>query len=394
MNKLKQRSEAFICEKEIREVDFGSFGITAKFKALGWGAALKCYDNEVKKMYDAQIQEWMATLECPPFKAPQKMKLVGTCNGVKVEMSYDSLRRIAKFNDQPSNQYIYPSLKDLYFDPDKHPQWQHMLDYLFLPGTTHGKLFRRNLRMEAKLLLVLCTHNVVPRRGDKMEVRFQEVPILYIRNSGERKIVPHCRLITTLLKKYGAIEGNEKGSYKRFKQFDIKNLGPGWEYKESERYHKLKTDGRRQRVIKADARPLRPGEADEPETTDEEVSGDDDYREDTFMVDAPVGGAGPGGVQGPGVQSGYVGGAFDYAQQPYDPYWAHSGNMGQIIEQRRPPTFGEWTESSQMLFNQQTFMGASVERALKQSYDRNEQWNRAHMYVHEEEMNNRYLDDR
>ncbi|KAJ0501614.1 hypothetical protein HanHA300_Chr11g0402721 [Helianthus annuus] len=70
MNKLKQRSEAFICEKEIREVDFGPFGISEKFMALGWGAALKCYDNEVKKMYDAKIQEWMATLECPPFKAP------------------------------------------------------------------------------------------------------------------------------------------------------------------------------------------------------------------------------------------------------------------------------------------------------------------------------------
>ncbi|KAJ0456097.1 hypothetical protein HanIR_Chr15g0758511 [Helianthus annuus] len=223
-----------------------------------------------------------------------------------------------------------------------------MLDYLFLPGRTHGKLYRRNLRMEVKLLLTLCMYNVIPRRGDKMEVRFQEVSILYMmmhgspkvpfqflvlnniwlsRNSGERKIVPHCRLITALLKKYGAIKGDEKGSYKRFKPIDFKNLGPGWEYKKSERYHKLKTDGRRWGVIKADARPLRSGEADEPKTTDEEVSGDDDYREDTFMVDAQVGGAGPAGVQGAGVQSGYVGSAFDYAQQAYDPYWAHSRNM-------------------------------------------------------------------
>ncbi|MFS7953453.1 hypothetical protein Hanom_Chr07g00618791 [Helianthus anomalus] len=96
MNKLKQRSEAFICEKEIQEVDFGPFGITDKFKALCWEASLKCYDNEVKKIYGVQIQEWMATLDCPPFKAPNKMKLIGWCNGVKVEMSYDSLRRIAR----------------------------------------------------------------------------------------------------------------------------------------------------------------------------------------------------------------------------------------------------------------------------------------------------------
>ncbi|KAJ0751617.1 hypothetical protein HanPI659440_Chr09g0314841 [Helianthus annuus] len=89
MNKLKQRGEAFVCEKEIKEVDFGPFGTTTKFKELGWGTGLKCYDGKVKKMYDSQIQEWVASLECPPFKAPSKMRLVGRCNGVKVEMSYD-----------------------------------------------------------------------------------------------------------------------------------------------------------------------------------------------------------------------------------------------------------------------------------------------------------------
>ncbi|KAJ0434696.1 hypothetical protein HanPI659440_Chr17g0690391 [Helianthus annuus] len=157
MNRLQQHKEPFVCEKEIREVDFGPFGITDKFQALGWEAALKCYDGEVKNLYDREIQEWMATLTCPPFKAPSKMKLIGTVNGVTVEMSYDSLRRTAKFDSKPSNQYIFPRLEDLYFNPQNHPQWQKMLDYLFVPGTTHGKLLRRNLRIEAKLMLVLCT---------------------------------------------------------------------------------------------------------------------------------------------------------------------------------------------------------------------------------------------
>ncbi|KAJ0795463.1 hypothetical protein HanPI659440_Chr04g0150781 [Helianthus annuus] len=160
------------------------------------------------------------------------MKLIGTINGVTVETSYDSLRRIAKFDSKPSNQYIFPWLKDLYFNPQNHPQWQHILDYLFVPGTTHEKLLRRNLRIEAKLMLVLCTHNVIPRRGDKVEVRFAEVPVLYMllhgsplvpfqflvlnniwigRNSGERKIIPHCRLSTALMKLYGAIGAEDKG---------------------------------------------------------------------------------------------------------------------------------------------------------------------------------------
>ncbi|KAF5821273.1 hypothetical protein HanRHA438_Chr01g0012351 [Helianthus annuus] len=252
MNDLQQRKKAFICEKDARESDFGPFGITHKFRALGWEAALKSYDGESKNLYDAEIQEWMATLRCPPFKAPSKMKLIGTVNNIDVEMSYDSLRRIAKFDSKPANQYIYPSLEDLYFNPQKHPRWNNMLDYLFLPGTTHGKLYRRNLRVEAKLMLVVYTQNVIPRRGDKVEVGFPEVPVLYMllngsplvpfsvlvlnniwigRNSRERKIIPHCRLITALLKLYGAIGAEDKGSYKRFKPFVLTNLGPGWEYK-------------------------------------------------------------------------------------------------------------------------------------------------------------------
>ncbi|KAM0025657.1 hypothetical protein Hdeb2414_s0021g00577121 [Helianthus debilis subsp. tardiflorus] len=358
----------------------------------------------------------MAILRCPPFKAPSKMKLIGTVNGVDVEMSYDSLRRIAKFESKPANEYIFPRLEDLYFNPQKHPQWQNILDYLFIPGTTHGKLLRKNLRIEAKLMLVVCTQNVIPRRGDKVEVRFAEVPVLYMllhgsplvpfrflvlnniwigRNTGERKIIPHCRLITALLKLYGATGSKDKGSYKRFKPFDLTYLGPGWEYKESERYHKLKSDEQRWRALKVDARPLRLGEADEPESGDEVESCDDDYREDTFTVDVEMGGAGPSrGVQGVGTQSGYMGSAFDYTQQPYDQYWAHSGTMEQVVERRRPPMFVDWSDSNQMLFYHQIYLGASMERALKQNYDRREQWNRAHMYAHQEEMKNRYLDDR
>ncbi|MFS7912074.1 hypothetical protein Hanom_Chr02g00125561 [Helianthus anomalus] len=189
INRLQQRKEAFICEKEIREVDFGPFRITDKFKALGWESALKCYDNKMKTMYDQQIQEWMATLKCPPFKAPNKMKLIGTVNGVRVEMSYDSLRRIARFDSKSTNQYIYPSLNDLYHNPEKHPQWQNMLDYLFVPGTTHGKLLRKNLRIEAKLMLVICTYNVIPRRGGKVDV-----PVLYMLMHGS-PLVPFRFLV-------------------------------------------------------------------------------------------------------------------------------------------------------------------------------------------------------
>ncbi|MFS7947455.1 hypothetical protein Hanom_Chr06g00548491 [Helianthus anomalus] len=49
------------------------------------------------------------------------MKLIGTVNGVNVEMSYDSLRRIEKFDRKPTHQYIFPRLEDLQFKHQDHP---------------------------------------------------------------------------------------------------------------------------------------------------------------------------------------------------------------------------------------------------------------------------------
>ncbi|MFS8003623.1 hypothetical protein Hanom_Chr13g01216081 [Helianthus anomalus] len=102
MNALTQCKEAFICEKEVRENDFGPFGITDKFKALGWEGTLKCYDGEGKNLYDAEIQKWIATQRCPRFKNPSKMKLTGKVNGIEVEMPYDTLRRVVKFDIKPA----------------------------------------------------------------------------------------------------------------------------------------------------------------------------------------------------------------------------------------------------------------------------------------------------
>jgi len=299
---------------------FELFKVIDKFEDLGWEAALRYYDGETKAVFYTEIQEWVATLKCPPFKHPSKMKLIGTVNGVEVEMSFDTLRRVVKFDSKPSAQYMYPSL-----------------DALFLPGTTHGKLYRKNLKIEAKLLLIICQLNVMPRRGDKLEVRYPEVPVLYMfmkstplvpfwflvmhniwlsRNSSERKIIPHCRLITALLKKYGSIEVEDKGSYKRIKPLDLRNLGPGWEYKETERDHRLKSDGQGWRELKKDARPLRPGEVEDSDSEEEAPSGEEDYHVD---VDVATGGSGPSsGGLGWGTQSGYLGSAFDYAQQPYE----------------------------------------------------------------------------
>ncbi|MFS7938515.1 hypothetical protein Hanom_Chr05g00440611 [Helianthus anomalus] len=40
MNRLNDRPATFICEKEVREVDFGPFNVINRFKTLGWEVAL------------------------------------------------------------------------------------------------------------------------------------------------------------------------------------------------------------------------------------------------------------------------------------------------------------------------------------------------------------------
>ncbi|KAM0028535.1 hypothetical protein Hdeb2414_s0014g00422551 [Helianthus debilis subsp. tardiflorus] len=119
-----------------------------------------------------EIQEWMATLTCNKYDRPSQVKLTGNVNGIDVEMSFDTLRKLVRYDSLPARDYTIPSLDDLLIKPEAHPRWNDMLEALFLLGTFHGTLYGRNLKIEAKLLLTICILNVIPRRGDKQEVRF------------------------------------------------------------------------------------------------------------------------------------------------------------------------------------------------------------------------------
>ncbi|KAJ0796194.1 hypothetical protein HanPI659440_Chr04g0159371 [Helianthus annuus] len=72
MNRLKDKAAAFICERE----------------------------------------EWMATLTFNRYDRPSQMKLTSTVNGIEVEMSFDTLRKLAKYDSLPARDYTIPSLDD------------------------------------------------------------------------------------------------------------------------------------------------------------------------------------------------------------------------------------------------------------------------------------------
>ncbi|MFS8015943.1 hypothetical protein Hanom_Chr15g01362661 [Helianthus anomalus] len=233
-----------------------------------------------------------------------------------------------------------------------------MLEALFFPGTWHDTLYRRNMKIEAKLVLVICVHKIIPHRGNKVEVRYPEVPILY-----------------TLL--HGA------------PLFPFRFL--------SKRYHKLKSEGQRWRALKVDARPLNSGEADGSESANEPQSGDDDYADDPNVeaMEVEEGSSSRGGRRRGGpTQPIFTRGVFDYTRQQIDPNWAHYGTIQEVVGNARPPTFTDWAEPTQTFFDDQTFVSASMEQLMKQNYDIQEQWNCTRAYAFKQEMNNRYLDDR
>ncbi|KAM0070768.1 hypothetical protein Hdeb2414_s0001g00017041 [Helianthus debilis subsp. tardiflorus] len=409
INQLKNKAATFICEREVREVEFGPFNAFAQFRALGWESALSFYDKDSKNLFMDEIQEWVATLKCNKYDRPSQMKLTGEVNGIPVEMSFDTLKKLGKYDSFPARDYMIPSLDDLLIKPEKHPRWNDMLAVLFFPGTYSGVLYRKNLKIEAKLLLAICILNVIPRRGDKEQVRYLEIPVLYsllngsprfpirylimnhlwiCRNKLGRDIVPYCRIITGLMKQQMAITWGDRGHPKRHQPFTLQKMGIGWTYTQSERYHKLKPEGQRWRALKVDARDLLPGGEDEPESDAEPPSGDEDY------VDEPHGGANVNVGQG-GPGGGHGGAFYDYMERSYEPNWAYEGTVQEVIENQRPPSpiFESWSGSERTLFDQHTMMSASMERSLKHNFDRQEAWNHTHVYSHELEMNNRYHDD-
>ncbi|KAK9049070.1 hypothetical protein SSX86_031963 [Deinandra increscens subsp. villosa] len=416
MNSLKDKTTGFLCEKDVPEKEFKPFGVIKKFKALGWEAALKTYDGESKRLYMEEIEDWVATLTLHVGTSPSKVKLEGWVNETKVTMSFDTLNAIAKFDSKGSNKYVYPDLEDLYFNPDKHSTWNMMLDDLFVPGADRGNLHREELKLKPKLVHLILQHNIIPRRGDKAEVRFYDVPILYAimhgkpmvsfrylviyniwlsRDSIDRKSIPHCRLITALLKKAGVISSDSVAIPKRFTPFNVKNLGVNWTYVDGDTHHVLKSGNgnRKWSVLKAGNQE----DSGEEEVEEGDSAFGDAMEEDNEDDDQPAQNVGAFTAAAEAAGSSRAPRSnrpFEYDMMDLNPDWAFSGSMQDTIRNARPAQYYHWPELTRVMFDHNTRLGASQERATKQLHDRQEMWNRAHAYAFQQEINHRYEDDR
>ncbi|KAF5758404.1 hypothetical protein HanRHA438_Chr16g0741171 [Helianthus annuus] len=259
-----------------------------------------------------------------------------------------------------------------------------MVKELFLEGKVAG-MKRENLKLPARLLLSIVQQNVLSRRSDRSNLRKPDVPILYYllkgkpknsykylvmmniwtsRNKLDKVLIPHCRLITALLKKRGVI--NETSTFIKlakghttFTLDGFKNQN-GLEYIRTERYHKLKACGRKWRALRTDAWMLLPGEEDESES-DDSVMGDSDGED--VATDFYV-----------GTSSGVP----------------HVEDVREFVERERHEDWSSWPDFAQVLYDKLTHLGEQQKR----DRDRNELWHRVHVYNEQKEINDRYLDDK
>ncbi|MFS8033973.1 hypothetical protein Hanom_Chr17g01575791 [Helianthus anomalus] len=96
-----------------------------------------------------------------------------------------------------------------------------------------------NLKPVVHLLLNFIIPNVAPRLGDQMTVRKWELLML---NQKRKRLIPHVRLLSALLKKQGAILPGEYAFNKPHIMFSIADVcRSGWlKYVKTKFWHKVK----------------------------------------------------------------------------------------------------------------------------------------------------------
>ncbi|MFS8023907.1 hypothetical protein Hanom_Chr16g01457001 [Helianthus anomalus] len=242
-----------------------------------------------------------------------------------------------------------------------------MLVELFEPGKG-GQMVRDDLKLPVRLMLLFVVQNVMARRGDKKGVRKWEIPILYslmtgrlkvsfthlvmmniweARNRKGKKIIPHCRLITTLLKKNGVFDMYNKATERDISPFTLKNLSKfKWELSTTERYLKLeqKDTSKKLRALKPDARVLEPGESDEAFSDDNAMGMNDELDEEgenEIDMEAEAG----------------IGMISWVHKDPRGAYITSKGigdEMAKVIQQARTPDWGAFPGFAQVIYDQNT----------------------------------------
>ncbi|KAD3337526.1 hypothetical protein E3N88_33046 [Mikania micrantha] len=278
---------------------FAPFGLVQYFDDLGWGAVINFEEMKVERLYLKLIEEWVGSLTIDwGNRSPSTLRLIGTIEGVQVVMSRENLSHVAR------------SDKTMV----RHP--------------------------EVPVLYALMT--------GKPKISFRYLAMLNIweaRNNKDKKMIPHCKLIQALIRWHGLINDDDHDYMrKHHTPLRLNTLNTqAWEYKLSERYHRLKDLAtlRVWDVLKLNARPLQPGEHDtfDGEAVVVEVNMATEEDEDDGMT-----------------------------------------NPSQTIQRARPIAWQEWPLHARAAFDQGIRSGELRRREAQRLYERNEQWHQLHAY--------------
>ncbi|KAJ0779147.1 hypothetical protein HanPI659440_Chr06g0223371 [Helianthus annuus] len=365
--KSKQgRKKLFLCERKVNLEEFGRFGVTECFDRLGWREFLDFNYEGKQEVYMDEILEWMSTLEKKENGSPDKTELVGFVNGKKVVLSFAILRKYAKYDTRATNgdPYEFPSDDTLAVEEAKEEKWISMIKKLFdVPFDTDipsWPLWKENLHVFPRLLHSFVIANVMPRTSDTDRVRLYEVMILYALITGSpklsarhlimyniwesrerqaKKTIPHCRLLSKMLLKQGAIQTGVRGEKApqnpiKMSTFCRNSL---WTYELRRKMHRLKVDRTDQflEALRSDV------EDDEEESEEEQVGG----RKGRIQVmPEPVVTGFPPELHG-------------------SLYYKH---LHEVMTQARPDEFFSWEKSTRLMYDRQT-QGLEEDRVFRKA---------------------------
>ncbi|KAJ0539861.1 hypothetical protein HanHA300_Chr08g0291341 [Helianthus annuus] len=230
-NKLEQstqpRKDLFLREKFIVLKDVHAFGIEECFMKLSWLDFIQCTGGD--EIYMDEITKWMYSLEKDEGNNPPvTTRLIGKVNEVDVVLSFDEMKRISKYDtkDTSNGPYTYPKDAEL-ADETKTEEWKARVRSL-PPGVD---LIKWSLKIDflhpmPRFFMRFITYNVMTRTSELDKVRFPEMLVLEALMTGapklsvkhlimynvwearereQRMMIPHARLLSSLLKKQGAI---------------------------------------------------------------------------------------------------------------------------------------------------------------------------------------------
>ncbi|KAK1422514.1 hypothetical protein QVD17_25690 [Tagetes erecta] len=400
MNKNQTFEEAFLYERVVDTAEFRDLGIVQKFEALGWEAALNCYDGETEKRYLVPIMHWVGSLRYDSGRRPpQTIRLIGEVDGVEVVMSRETLSALANFDSKPNgrgtDKYIYPSAAELFDRAKEHPQYNQMLNDLFPQGGNDGTMRRNLMKMTTRLLLLLVQQNILPRRSDRGYIRTQDVQIVhslltgsprisfmhlvmqniwYSRNKVDKRTIPYCRLITALLKSQRCIDDDMAFVVDPIPMFDLAGLRSfGWRYEKTARHHRLINAGVVWQAVRTDV------ELSDDEEDEEEIEEDENREEEDEVMED---------VGGHGLSRQMHAGMYDY----YANVPAYH-NMQEYVEENRPLAWATWDSYQQHTYDLGLRTAEEQRYANRAAYNRQEEWNRSHAFNQAWEVNLRWQDD-